>query len=267
MRQLRTFLYIVAFGVGLTANALADLADGLVNAWTFDDGKVTDVIGGHDGKLIDGAAVVKGGMFGMALDLKGDGGYASVEDSPDFDYQANAMSVSAWIFVRAGKDHSAIVWKGEKIGWGSLYTFRIATTSNTGLTWGTCNGAENYFATDGAYAAGEWVHVCQTVDGKTAIGYVNAKVPASGQGNPKASAAPYNLFKGKPIEMGVGRAVGGTVGNDAYLDGMIDEIYLWDRALSLEEVQELSAGGRPDAALAVNAASKATTTWGALKTR
>lgn len=58
--------------------------------------------------------------------------------------------------------------------------------------------------------------------------------------------------------------LGGTVGNDAFFDGIIDEVYLWDRALSEDEVTELATGGRPSAT-AVEAAGKLSTLWGEVK--
>ncbi len=262
---------VAAIFVTLAVASYADINDGLVSAWTFDGVDANDAYGNSDGVLHDGASITDDGMNGKALDVDGVDGWVEVPDSDAFDVMEDAYTISAWAYVRAGKDHSAIVWKGIKVGWGANFTARICTTSDTGLTWGACaGGVEGWFATDGAYATNEWVHLCMTVDGATAIGYVNTEIPASGQGNPKGVNAPYLLFKERPFEFGVGRAVGGNHGNDAYLDGIIDEIYLYDRALAEDEVFELADGTRPaavDSALGVDAAGKIATAWGALKAR
>ena len=50
-----------------------------------------------------------------------------------------------------------------------------------------------------------------------------------------------------------------------FLDGIIDDIIIWDRALSEDEVADLASGKRPDKALAVKAEDKLTTTWRKVK--
>jgi hypothetical protein len=185
--------------------------------------------------------------------------------------QENEFTVSAWIYVRQGRNHSAVVWKGEKVGWGPNFMWRICTTSNTGMTWGvSIAGTECWYATDNVITPKEWYFVCQVADGKQATAYVakdgeKPRIPPSGQSNPRAAPAPYLTFPGKPIEMGVGRAVGGTVGNDAYLDAIIDEVYFWGRALSEDEVAQLAAGARPEGIISVEPSGKLATFWGFIK--
>lgn len=145
------------------------------------------------------------------------------------------------------------------------------TTSSTGLTWGTTSAAsENWFATDGAIETDKWFHLCQTADGDEAIGYVTpdggkTEIPASGQANPQVAPEPYNLFPDRPLELGAGRQIGGNQGDDTFLDGIIDDVIIWDRALSEDEVEELASGTRPEKALAVKAEGKLATTWGKVK--
>jgi len=260
---------VLAMSLILTANTYADINDGLISAWTFDGGKADDAFGNSHGIFQGGASNTDDGMNGKALDVDGADGWVEVPDSDAFDVMEEAYTISVWVNVRAGRDHSAIVWKGVKVGWGPNFTARVVTTSDTGLTWGACAaGVEGWFATDGALTAGEWVHLCMTADGATVTGYVDTEIPLSGQSNPKGVASPYLLFKDRPFEFGVGRAVGGNEGNDAYLDAMIDEIYLYDRALEEAEVFELADGTRPravDSALGVDAGGKMATAWGALK--
>ncbi len=272
MKLFISILAMSALAIGITISASADLNDGVVAAWTFDDGKVTDAIGDAHGELFKAAKIISKGKFGKALDVDGSQDTrADVEFNPALEKVIEgAHTVSYWLYVRNGANHSG-VWKGEKVGWGDHFTFRMVTTSSTGLTWGTCSkGAENWFATDGAIEADKWFHLCQTADGEEAIGYVTpeggkTEIPVSGQGNPKAAAEPYNLFPDRPLEMGAGRQIGGNQGNDTFLDGIIDDVIIWDRALSEDEVKELGSGERPEKALAVKAEGKLATTWGKVK--
>ena len=272
---MKLFISILAFvvlAIGVTISAHADLNDGVIAAWTFDDGKVTDAIGNAHGELFKAAKITGDGKFGKALDVDGsDDTRADIEFNADLEAAIEGPhTVSYWLYVRNGADHSG-VWKGEKVGWGAHFTFRIVTTSSTGLTWGTTSAAsENWFATDGAIETDKWFHLCQTADGDEAIGYVTpdggkTEIPASGQANPQVAPEPYNLFPDRPLEFGAGRQIGGNQGNDMFLDGIIDDVIIWDRALSEDEVEELGSGERPEKALAVKAEGKLATTWGKVK--
>lgn len=267
-----SILAIATLMIGISGSAFADINDGVVAAWTFDDGKVTDAIADAHGELFKGATITNDGKFGKALDVDG-----NQDSRADIEFNAKLESiiegphtVSYWLYVREGRNHSG-VWKGEKVGWGANFTFRMVTTSDTNLTWGTCSGgAENWFATDGAIEPDKWFHLCQTADGEEAIGYVTpeggkTEIPVSGQQNPKLAPEPYNLFPDRPLELGAGRGIGGNDGEDTFLDGIIDDVIIWDRALTEDEVEELGSGTRPEKALAVKAEGKLATTWGKVK--
>ena len=272
MKLFISTLAIAVLAIGISVSTQADLNDGVIAAWTFDDGKATDAVGKAHGELFKAAKIVGKGKFGKALDVDG-----SEDTRVDIEFNADLEkaiegphTVSYWLYVRTGANHSG-VWKGEKVGWGAHFTFRMVTTSDTGLTWGTTSGgAENWFATDGAIETEEWFHLCQTADGDEAIGYVTpdggkTEIPASGQANPQVAPEPYNLFPDRPLELGAGRQIGGVVGADMFLDGIIDDVIIWDRALSEDEVKDLGSGERPEKALAVKAEGKVTTTWGKVK--
>lgn len=273
---MKLFISILAFAVlaiGITISAYADLNDGVIAGWTFDEGKVADAIGNVHGELFKGAKIADKGKFGKALDVDGSKDTrADIKFNADLEKKIEGPhSVSYWLYVRNGADHAG-VWKGEKVGWGAFFTFRLVTTTNTNMTFGTTNGGtENWFQIENCIEPEEWFHVCQTADGKEAYAYVTKDgdkltMPASPRGNPHVAPEPYNLFPERPLELGAGRQIGGNQGNDMFLDGMIDDVIIWDRALSEDEVADLASGKRPDKALAVKAEGKLTTTWGKVKT-
>jgi hypothetical protein len=181
---------------------------------------------------------------------------------------ANAFTVSAWFYPEVGvHGNSGIVTKGEGSGWAIKYAFKITLN-----WWGVSNNAaEGYFNASGALNRPEkWVFACLTADGKEAIGHAaledgKVEIRAAGEGNPKAIASPYLIEPDFPLEIGVARMADGNT--DRYFDGIIDEVYLWDRALSEAEIAQLASGARPKFAAPVAAVAKLSTLWGLIKSQ
>ncbi|HIE29080.1 TPA: LamG domain-containing protein [Candidatus Poribacteria bacterium] len=269
---MRLVLTIIALSAiicaGAHADITADLTDGLVSAWLFNDGSAADSVGGNDG-IIHGATSADG-KYGSALSFNGVDNYVEIPDDPSL-HLPEGLTVAAWMNVNVGGNHAAICWKGVKVGWGPNFSWRVCTTSDTNMTWGRCpEGTEGWFATDGVIPGlGEWVHVALTsgTDGPPYMRcYVNSedKTGVSGQDGMN-NPPPYQVFEGIPIEIGVGRAIGGTEGNDTYFDGMIDEVLIYNRPLSAGEISELMNTDMGTAITAVEAAGKIASVWGKIK--
>jgi len=250
------------------------IADGIVSAWTF-DGDAEDDIEGNDGEL-NGAPFINGpvyvdGKFGRALKFDGVDDYIQIPDDKSL-HLPEGLTVTAWINVTVSSNHAAICWKGVKIGWGANFSWRVCVNTGNDLTWGRCvEGGEKYFATGGVLpGTGEWVHValtCMSPDAPTnQRAYVNGEdiTDVTGQAGNLTAKPPFLVFEGVPVEIGVGRAQGGTVGNDVYFNGLIDEIGIWDRGLNVNEIEEVMTKGLPSP-YSVNAHNKIATTWGKLK--
>ena len=282
MKQICLF-FILALVI-LGTNSYAELEDGLVSVWNFDDGTANDSVGNNDGEFMNGASTTDG-KSGMALNVENPenpaagentGQYVSIPSSASLEKEDGVFSVSLWAYLRTdgGRDHAGIFFKGEKVGWGANFMVRMCTTSAANLTWGSCwEGTEGWFATNNVYAEEEWVHLAYVVDGSEAKGYVTSSVtgdtviPASGQDNPKAITTPLLTFPEEPVELGVGRGRGGTEGEDWWIDGMIDEIYFWERALSEDEVRDLAGGATVGGTTPVEAQGKLATAWAHMKKR
>ena len=249
---------LILIGVlALPGEIHADLKDGLVSVWRFDEGNgdaVHDSYGNNDG-IIDGAEWVDG-RFGLALDFNGVDAGVEIPDDPSLQL-ADALTVAAWIYPRAtqnadGIDHAGVVWKGNMIGWGAdMYNFRIATAGNAGLTWGsTGGGVEGYFATSSCFVNGlnTWYHVALVEDGSEGRAYVNAVVLTDADvdgGDMHRPAAPYDVWESEPVRMGWSQGYGGDINTLIYFDGIIDEVVIYDRALDAEEIEELMENAAP----------------------
>jgi hypothetical protein len=139
------------------------------------------------------------------------------------------------------------------------------------MTWGRCNDGEQYFATgDVLPGTNEWIHVamtCMSPDAPTTQrAYVNGEdiTDVTGQTGQLAAVPPFQVFEGIPVEIGVGRGISGEVGNDTYFNGLIDDLGIWDRGLTEEEIEEVMNKGLPSR-FSVDARGKMAVTWGKIK--
>jgi hypothetical protein len=249
----------------------ADTKGGATPADTKGGATPADTKGGATGTDTKGGGVYYGGT---CLSFDGVDDYVEIPDDPSL-HLPNGLTVAAWINVNVGNNHAAVCWKGEKIGWGANFSWRIATTNDTSLTWGRCTeGAENHFATaDVIPGTGQWIHVAMTCmapgSPTNQRAYVNGEdiTDVTGQTDNLAAEPPFLVFDGSPVEIGVGRAVGGTVGDDAYFDGMIDDVVVYNRGLSSGEIVELMNTNLEMVlqGTAVDSNGKIASTWGKIK--
>ena len=75
---------------------------------------------------------------------------------------------------------------------------------------------------------------------------------------------PYAVYEGEPVEIGAGAGWDGS-DNKGYFSGIIDEVLIYDRALTEAELQELAGGASIAKALAVRPGTRLAITWGAIK--
>jgi len=258
---------MVMLAAMICASANADISTGLISAWAFEDGNALDETGRNDG-IIHGA-VAAAGKNGGCLKFNGTSDYVEVPDDASLQLP-EGLTVAAWINFSVGGDHTAVCAKHVMIGWGANFSWRIATTSNTGMTWGRCKeGVEGYFATDAVLpGADQWIHVALTCmapgAATTQRAYVNGKdiTDVTGQTDNIKLAAPFLVFEGTPVEIGVGRGYGGVAGDDHYFNGMIDDVVIFNRGLTPSDITELM---NANLTTAVAPASKVVSTWAKIK--
>jgi hypothetical protein len=271
----KTLICILAIGLLACGTLYADVISGMVGYWSFDSGTAKDDSGKGNNGTVHGNPQVVTGKVGLAFDFDGDGDGVEVAHSTSLTLP-NALTAACWIFPRAtqnaaGTDHAGVVWKGNMIGWGSdVYNFRIATAGTAGLTWGsTGSGVEGYFATSNCFVNGlnTWYHVALVEDGSEGRAYVNAVVLTDADvdgGDMHRPAAPYDVWESEPVRIGWSQGQGGDLANLVYFDGIIDEVVIYNRALSANDISELMDSGI-DRGTAVEPGNKLTTTWSRIR--
>jgi hypothetical protein len=220
------------------------LLDGLVGHWRLDDGAGSTVAvdssgRGNDGVLhnLDPSTAWVAGRAQRALDT-GLAGWVQVAPSPSIDAIVDRVTVAAWISLEGMIDRDTT--------FGTALSRQIATSENQYYHLSLLfDGRPTLFiTTDVGYVApsapdpvvrGAWTHLATVYDGATVRLYVDgaevASAPLTGTFMPDTT----------PI------ILGGN-GNDAsgvpteLFPGRIDELMLYARALSADEIGRLAAG-------------------------
>lgn len=262
--MLKYILSILAFAICIvlltTSSGFAQFPeDGVVGYWSFDSGTINggtvkDVLGKNDGEL-DGNPKTVNGKVDKALEFNGEN-FVHIPGSDTLDFDgAEAITVAAWI--NADSDSpvigvvagccGTIVAQRDVNGWALRFDGRNAGNELEFITH-TQQGWQG----DGGFGIpvfdkGEWHHLVGIVDENKKYIYADGKL------------AKEENFNG-PMQIGgteheIGKA------SDGGFVGLIDEVVIYNKALSAKEVEMLyKAEGLP-----VEARGKLTTRWAQMK--
>jgi RHS repeat-associated protein len=198
------------------------MPSGLVAAYGFDEGSgtsVADSSGNSNGGTVSGASWTTSGRFGKALDFDGTNDKVSVADSNSLDL-TNGMTVSAWVKPDTLGGYRTVVMKER----GSNLSYALyggTDTSNRPAV----ELPGNQRLAPSAVATGSWTHLAGTYDGANMRIFVNG-VEVSSEPETMTITTSSN-----PL------SIGGNTPWGEYFDGLIDEVRVYNRALSQSEIQ------------------------------
>ena len=231
----------------------AEFLDGLVLYHPYDEGKdaeAEDLSGnGHHG-VIDNPKWVNG-KFDKALEFGGPGSDVFVTVESTDALNVDAFTFMAWINSEEWNGVRQVVGKSVHGGCGGRVQYGVFSEGAVFKIRLETEGGRNDISTD-LPETGEFVHIAFTNDTKKTKIYYDGKEMVEGDtpGKLKANDDPWR------------------VGQDCdrlnyVFSGIIDEVRLWNRALSEEEINTFMDQGVE--ALDVGAIGKLSTTWGRLK--
>ena len=195
---------------------------GLVASWSG-EGNANDIVGVNNGTLVNGAGFAAGEV-GQAFSFDGVSGYVSIPGSPLMDSFTTSITIEAWIKVNqltVNSDWEWIVTKGNS-SWRLMGT-TFAKTVYLGL-----DGVSPSRDLPGTRDVndGQWHHVAGVYDGTNMFLYVDGTLDVS---KPATGAIVQNSY---PVCIGHNAEAPASSFN-----GLIDEVSLYNRALTASEIQ------------------------------
>ena len=234
---------ILVAGFPIPGNAFDE---SLVLLFTFEEGggDTTEDKSGHDntGALIEGAQWGEG-KYGNGLIL-GNGSYVNISDSEGLD-AVSELTIELWANInlvnnatfaaKATWDSSfhSHLWTGDMIYWGFNVSDRINTPAGTII-------------------AGEWAHFVLQYDGPGSMW----RIYKDGE---EVAAGPATIEEIPDTDVNL--SIGGRDLGGASVDGIIDEVAVYNKVLSEEEIRRDMEG----IATAVEPVGRLATTWALIK--
>lgn len=257
MKQLMLILFIIMISSTIAA---ADLSDGLVLSMSFDEGSGTEADDGSANGFtgtVNGNAQWVEGKFGKALEFNASADHVAIADNDAF-HIVDEITQAAWVKLNRLPGAHAVIFGTRAGGGGRNIGFGYGMNPSNGIKVWT-NGANGGFKdiNDNAtmLEVDKWYYVSYTHttanNGKVKI-YVDGEVTSDqDSGNPVAPA-------GVTSQIQIG-----TWSGEAW-PGFVDEVRLWNRALSDAEMKE-SMNAVGDTLLDVSPNGKLATSWGKIK--
>jgi chitodextrinase len=212
-------------GVAEATTGAVSSMPGLVGAWGFSEGigtSVADASGKGNVGAITGATWTNQGRYGNALSFNGAGNVVRVASSASLNL-AGAMTLSAWVRPAASQS-----------GWRTIVqrqadAYFLTAGSDAGALrpagGGTIGANVNYVTGPTASPVNAWTHVAVGYDGATLRLFINGVQVASRAATGAIQTVANPLW------------IGGNSPYGEYFQGLIDEVRVYNRALTVTEIQ------------------------------
>jgi len=247
MKKSKIFIFAA---VTLLFSALpthSGITDGLVSHWKFDEtsGSIAhDAVGTNNGALY-GDATWTAGTIGRGLQFSGDG-WVNVPDSPSLNITGDEITISAWYKPSTNdwalNGNNPIVCKWLTLN--NAYFLGYGPDMPNYVVLGTMTSevvrAYSVIPIDNV---NHWYHIVGIYNGSEQVVYIDtvAGTPVDNTGNISLSTKPLRIS--------------GYPNGEELLSGTVDDIRIYDRALSYEEVVQLYNVPEPATILLIGAGS------------
>jgi hypothetical protein len=258
MRQRRcikalTLILIFVLGNLISSQVSSDAEEGLVAYFKFDEASGGDIIDAsgleHDGEATGDTDRVEG-KFGKGMQFDGKASHATVPAGTLGTFEAATMTAWVKVFKMPSTNSYNIVGMTSGPGAG----FYLELYGGTLAAW-QCE--PNMNASLAYSAVGEWHHLAAVYTGTDILIYIDGeqKAKAGGTALPNVSNMPL-MISGNHAE---------TDNFGGSLDGVVDEVRIYNRALEADEIKDTMEEFTGD--MAVAPVDKLSATWAEVKSK
>jgi len=213
-------------------NTATQIPSGLVAAYGFEEGTGTTVadtspVGTNTG-TISGATWATSGKYGKGLSFDGINDIVNVPDSNSLDL-TNGMTLSAWVYPTTQNAWQSVIMK--EVTGDLAYALYDNEDIARPSTFIRINNVQKTAAGTSGLPLNTWSHIASTYDGASLRMYVNGSLVGTlaTTGNISTSSLPLRI--------------GGNTIWGEWFKGMLDEVHVYNRALTLSEItSDMSVG-------------------------
>jgi hypothetical protein len=217
------------------------ISNGLAGLWSFDGQDISNGVAldrsgnSNNGNLINIASSTfyTMGRLGQAFNFNGTNNYVSVSDSASLNF-TSAMTASAWI--NSSNPSVSFPMIVTKSNGSANFPFELRLSNTRIPQFGvSTNGAYTYITGNTQIATSTWYHIAGVYDGANLNMYVN--------GISDTTAVPVT---GTMTSASYGTLIGArnSVAPEYFFPGKIDDVRLYNRALSASEIKRLYSIGK-----------------------
>jgi VCBS repeat-containing protein len=215
--------------VTITVRDPAALAAGLIGYWPF-DGSGADRSGNARDLTLYGGVGFGDGLFGQALQMTGDNSQYAARpvDDAAFDFGGNDFTIQLWVNFNSTSGEQVLIEKfngGEGPGW-------TVTKLGGNVIQVYANNSVN--SPQQTISVNTWHH--------TVVRKLGSQLDVYFDGLPLVQSATFSAFSDTSRPLLIGKRNDGD-GRNFAVDGRIDEVAIWDRALSNADIAALYNNG------------------------
>ena len=244
-------LVAAMLGISFSANAVLSYKDKTCLLYLtcdeINDKVVSDLSQNKNDGQIVGTVKLVDGKYGKALEFT----EAGEVKCPYIPLNNKSFTVCMWINPKlAGGAEQCVFTQTDANATNTSLHFRIYTSGTARMGF-----YSNDLDAAGAVKVDEWVHICYWLDvpGKARKIYINGNKVAQDAG---LAGIEYLGKKGDTM-------IGSWGGTGQKFNGIIDEVQVWDKALTEAEIKD--SMGSLKAGIYVESAGKLASTWGNIK--
>ena len=246
-RALSTLEVQTLYGVGTATQAVSQtrlIPSGLVGYWTMDGkntnwttGQETDSSGnGNTGQFINMSTTTSPvlGKIGQAISFNGSTQYSTFAGINGFGsfVAGGKFTVSLWAKTNIAATRQVIMGDWDSGGNNESFSVEFGGYGqpSTHITTNFRTGYANFLDSNYTYSVGKWNYITVTYDGAHRSIYINGVLANSDTISGQSGG----------VKLALGRA---GAYDGLYLNGSVDDVRIYNRALSVGEIQKLYAAG------------------------